>query len=513
MDTSNRPVGYTWLRQQFKISTSPISHESYIGGRASSVATEHGVLQEVFVPSYWPGDDPFEHIVFALKYDHLHLDMLRQVFAKLGPEQVLDYVEKQPNGKYTRQIGYLYEFLSDTTLPLSVTMGGTYVELLSSDNYLVSAHPQRDSRWRVTDNLLGSRHFAPVVRRNAEINSLLIKDFTEALQSFKQQVEPVLFQRAVDYLYFKETRSSYDIERETPSPDREQRFVAALRNAGNDTLTQVLSETSLTQLQNLIVEPRYAQQGFRRHQNYVGESPPGRPTIVHYVCPPGELVESLMTGLLDCAKRTDGLNPIVRAALIAFGFVFVHPFEDGNGRIHRFLIHDFLTRGGLVPEGMILPVSAYMLHHPREYERALEAFSKPLRRVVRFQLDDDEMLTIVNPDEAGGYYRYPDLTTQAGYLLYAVQETITTELASEILFIRNYDQAREAIREVIDMPDRRLDKLIKLLHQNRGALSKSKRHLYQELDDAELNRIELAYQSAFAQQTLSLDGDALPGQP
>lgn len=220
-----------------------------------------------------------------------------------------------------------------------------------------------------------------------------------------------------------------------------------------------------------------------------------------------------MTGLLDCATRTDGLNPIVRAALIAFGFVFVHPFEDRNGRIHRFLIHDFLTRGGLLPEGMILPVSAYMLHHPREYERVLEAFSKPLRRVVRFQLDDDEMLTIVNPDEAAGYYRYPDLTTQAGYLLYAVQETITTELASEILFIRNYDQAREAIREVIDMPDRRLDKLIKLLHQNRGTLSKSKRHLYQELDDTELTRIELAYQSAFAQQTLALDSDALAAQP
>ena len=31
------------------------------------------------------------------------------------------------------------------------------------------------------------------------------------------------------------------------------------------------------------------------------------------------------------------MDPIVAAAVLAFGFVYVHPFEDGNGRIHRYL--------------------------------------------------------------------------------------------------------------------------------------------------------------------------------
>jgi hypothetical protein len=31
-------------------------------------------------------------------------------------------------------------------------------------------------------------------------------------------------------------------------------------------------------------------------------------------------------------------------ALLGFGFMFVHPFEDGNGRIHRFLIHHCLAK-------------------------------------------------------------------------------------------------------------------------------------------------------------------------
>ncbi|WGG53632.1 Fic family protein [Rugamonas sp. DEMB1] len=254
-----------------------------------------------------------------------------------------------------------------------------------------------------------------------------------------------------------------------------------------------------------MVEPRYCQTSFRDWQNYVGESMPGRAPVVHYVCPPGTMVRDLMGGLVDCAGKAQGVHPVVRAALMSFGFLFIHPFEDGNGRIHRFLIHDFLGRDGVVPAGMVLPVSAYMLHQPQEYDRVLESYSKPLRTVVSISVDDDEQLTINNPLEASGSYRYPDLTYQALYLLRAVEQTINTELVTEILFIRSYDQAKVAICEVVDMPNARLDLLIKLLYQNRGSLSKGKRSLFREITDEELARIELAFEAAFAERTLALD--------
>jgi hypothetical protein len=498
--TTDRPVGMTWIIQQLSLSVMPLSHESYIGARSRSDATRPGVVRQVFPPNYWPGEDPFDHLVFALKYDDLHLNLLHQAFGRLGADRVLRYVEAQPNSKYARQLGYLYEFLSGTELALSVTVGGAYVDLLDSARYVVAATPVRSARWHVNDNLLGGARFSPVVRRIPAIDTLLQADFTATLRSVMAQVDPALFQRAVDYLYFKETRSSYGIERETPTVDREERFVRALREAGKEPVEEALGEAFLTALQNLIVEPRYAQPGYRSWQNYVGESMPHRAPLVHYVCPPGDMVADLMAGLLDCARKTQGMHPVVRAALVAFGFVYVHPFEDGNGRIHRFLIHDFLDRDGLVPRGMVLPVSAYMLHHPQEYDRALEAFSKPLRTVVRISLDDDEQLTITNPNEAAGTYRYPDLTLQVHYLLQAVEQTISTELVSEILFIRSYDAARAAIRDVVDMPGPRLNLLIKLLSQNRGVLSKAKRTLFKELTDDELVDIECAYRAAFANQ-------------
>ena len=498
MENKERPVGYTWLINELGLESVPLPHASYIGARARSDATRPSVVTEVFSQAYWPGEEPFDHMVFALKYDDLNLHLLGQAFRQLGAERMRDYIEAQPNGKYARQLGYLYEFLIGEQLALSVPVGGAYVDLLDPAHYLVAPKPVRSARWHINDNLLGSRRFCPVVRLIPAMRPLLDANLGETLAGFRDQVEPALYQRAVDYLYFKETRSSYDIEREKPTPDRELRFVRALHDAGKAPLEEALGEAALVAMQNLIVEARYARPSFRDDQNYVGESMPGRAPVVHYVCPPGDMVRDLMAGLIDCAQRTHGLHPVVRAALISFGFVFVHPFEDGNGRIHRYLIHDFLGRDGLVPPGMVLPVSAYMLHHPQEYERALEAFSKPLRTVVRIDLDDDEQLTVLNPDVSAGAWRYPDLTFQAHYLLHAVEQTISTELVTEILFIRGYDQARVVVREVVDMPNKKLDLIIKLMYQNRGTLAKGKRNLFRELSDEEVARIERAYAEAFA---------------
>src|SRR5674476_1016519 len=85
--------------------------------------------------------------------------------------------------------------------------------------------------------------------------------------------------------------------------------------------------------------------------------------MIHYICPPPIILGTLMNGLKETAEKTTGIYPEIRAAIIAFRFVFIHPFEDGNGRLHRFLIHDILVHDGIVPQGLIIPVSAHMLNN------------------------------------------------------------------------------------------------------------------------------------------------------
>ena len=124
-----------------------------------------GVVHETFPPNYWPGDDPFEHLVFALKYDDFNLDVLDQSLTKPGAGRVLAHVERQPNGRYARQLGYLYELLTGEQLALKGAIGGAYVNFLDPDKYLVATLPDKNTRWHVNDNLLGSARFCPVVGR------------------------------------------------------------------------------------------------------------------------------------------------------------------------------------------------------------------------------------------------------------------------------------------------------------------------------------------------------------
>ncbi|MGU7774710.1 Fic family protein [Burkholderia sp. MR1-5-21] len=48
-----------------------------------------------------------------------------------------------------------------------------------------------------------------------------------------------------------------------------------------------------------------------------------------------------------CPRHLQRPEPLVRAACAAFGFACLHPFRDGNGRIHRFLD----TRGRFISPG------------------------------------------------------------------------------------------------------------------------------------------------------------------
>lgn len=76
------------------------------------------------------------------------------------------------------------------------------------------------------------------------------------------------------------------------------------------------------------------------------------------------------------------LDAVIAAAVLAFGFVYVHPFVDGNGRLHRYLIHHVLAERGYNPASLVFPVSAAILERIDEYRAVLEDYSKRLMQVI-----------------------------------------------------------------------------------------------------------------------------------
>lgn len=47
-------------------------------------------------------------------------------------------------------------------------------------------------------------------------------------------------------------------------------------------------------------------------------------------------------------NRNDGINPLIKAAIIHSQFESIHPFEDGNGRVGRLLISLFLYKANVI---------------------------------------------------------------------------------------------------------------------------------------------------------------------
>jgi len=497
-----RPAGYQWLKVHYGLPDHQLTHTSWLGSNNSIELTSGGKVEQVYGLRYAPAaDTPLHHIEFALKYDDLNLDLLAIVSQRLEPVEVEAYIRKTPAGRYTRTIGFLYEWLTTRQLVIDKPVAANYVDVLDPRKYVIGT-VVKNVKWKINDNLPGTPAWCPLVRLKGELARLLEVDISAEFRELKASYSEETFRRAAQYLYRKETRSSYAIEQETPSPDRMEKFIALLMQAGTRATEVVLEKPELVTLQNVIVDPRYAAADVRDFQNYVGESLPGFEERFHYICPPPDMVASLMNGLIAATAKTRAVPTQVRAAMVSFGFVFIHPFEDGNGRLHRFLIHQILVRDGLVPGGTIIPVSAHMLSNMQEYDRVLEKYSVPLMQRIRYTKKPNEELLVTNPGEVNSYFRYPDLTDQVVYLAGTIAQTLQRDIPQELDFLMRYDEARTALQQIVDMPDKKLGNMLLFLHQNKGVFPKRRREQFAELTDEEVEHMQAAYRTVYEMDTL-----------
>jgi Fic family protein len=90
-----------------------------------------------------------------------------------------------------------------------------------------------------------------------------------------------------------------------------------------------------------------------------------------YTAPDAHDVPELMTEALDWLRQSDGVPPIIRAAMAHLHFVSIHPFRDGNGRVGRILQSLVLARAAiLAPE--FASIEPYLAAHTSDYYAALQ---------------------------------------------------------------------------------------------------------------------------------------------
>lgn len=490
-------VGYEYLIELFDLKVSGVTRPCVVDSKRTA-ASRHEDYLSIPLSMAVPSAKPIEHLIFALKNQGVQLEILQAVMLRLDPNEVQTALSQSPNGKYLRQIAFLFEQFTGHALQAKVSATG-YINLFDEKEY-VTGPTRRNQKYKINMNGLGNFDFCPVVRRTKILNSYLARDLFADLAAF---VEKAGGEKNVDRLlgwaYLSETRGSFELERENPSEDKAQRFVELLQHAHK---AEELTEDYLVLLQNsVITNPLFQELSFRTKQNWLSRRVmQSHIANVTFIPPEPVQVNRLMQGLLDYANAPypqDSNETLIKSLLVAFGFVFNHPFLDGNGRISRFLIHHGLCRSGLLAQGLILPISVAFKQHEGDYLTALESVSKPIRKLWRVhQLTCNEI--DAEFEGSGEAYRYWDGTAIAEFGLAMAQFALDHTLIEEQSFLEKFDQAYQIINNDYDLIDKDLINLIRMTVTNEGILSKKRRKQFALTVSSEvMDAIERVVQEIF----------------
>jgi len=449
----------------------------------------------IYTPRYKPNETLSSQLTFALKYEGIDLAILKALFLKIDQREIEEWLKSEPMGVYSRRIWFLYEWLMDKALNLPDLKTGNFVDILDPKQYY-GGSPEVSKRHRVRDNLPGVPDFCPLVRRTEKLDRFIGLHLDIIAKKETISIQPDVLARAAAFLMIKDSRASFEIEGENPEEKRAESWARAIGQAG----INHLSVKELIRLQSIVLEgQRFIPLGLRKEGGFIGgrERPSGRPVPDH-ISARAEDLPQLMQGMISVYERlkTGPMHPVLSAALIAFGFVYIHPFVDGNGRIHRYLIHHILAEMGFTPKEVVFPVSAVILDSLDEYRKVLESYSRPRLEFVDWQSTTKGNVEVLNNTQ--DLYRYFDATREAEYLFECVKQIIEKILPEEISYLEKYDRLKREIEGIVDMPNHLTTLLIHFLDQNHGVLSKRAREKeFKALTEAEVKQIEELYERIF----------------
>lgn len=498
-------VGYAALVHAFGVDA-PIRSAACVRSGYSKVARQDTPDWAIYEKRYRPEPTIAGHLTFALRHEPLDLLVLKRCFDKIDVADLSRIVAAEPNGIWTRRAWFLFEWLTGRHLEVPDLKSGNYIEALDPAKYY-TVKPVNSPRHRVRDNLPGVPDFCPVIRRTAILDTLIARNLDDAARQITSRVDRRVLSRAASFLLLADSQASFQIEGDRAPRNRIERWGRAVMQAGQ----QALSVAELERLQSVIIEgARLIEPGIRTDAVFLGDrAPDGAPVPEFIGARPMDLVR-LMAGLLaaDVRMSEGQMPPVIQAAAISFGFVMAHPFEDGNGRLHRFLIHHVLAERGFAPPGVLFPVSTAILAVIDEYAKVLKDHSGPLMDHIDWTTTPRLNVAVLN--DTRDFYALFDATKFAEFLYACVARTIDEALPMEIAHLRAYDQAKSEILSRFEMPDQTVSLLIAFLRQNDGALSKRRRQdEFAALSDAEVALIEGIVRDAFDAESNAVT----PGDP
>ncbi len=104
------------------------------------------------------------------------------------------------------------------------------------------------------------------------------------------------------------------------------------------------------------------------HFRKTGVCVAGKDGISH-IAPPADMVQGLITDLFEWLKNAQD-HILIKSCVFHYEFEFIHPFEDGNGRMGRFWQSKILSEWNPIFEN--LPIENMIWENQAEYYKAIE---------------------------------------------------------------------------------------------------------------------------------------------
>lgn len=484
------PCGYSALIEHFELSIPAPPRLAMVAERHEP---EEATDWLVFPRRRRPDDTLTDHLEFALKVEGVSLAVLNALFEVIPLEVLSSWVNQSPTSKYTRRIWFLYEWLTGRELDVPDVEGRpAAVDVVNPSQQVALTDGELSRRHQVRNNLPGSPRFCPMVRWTEMLKENVRKELDREAREVVGRTHPDVTARAAAFLLLSDSQSSFEIEGESPHRDRVHRWGQAIAEAG---VTELTVE-EFVRLQRIVIgDERFVEIGLREEGGFIGmrHRQTNEPLPEHISAKPEDLPE-LVEGVIayvERAKQQD-IDPVIVAAVAAFGLVYIHPFEDGNGRIHRWLIHHVLAEAGYNPPELPFPISAAILRNISAYRTVLQSYSKSLLPFIEWEPTDRGNVCVLN--DTADYYRFFDATAHAEFLFDCVEEAVRHDLPEEVAYLESYDRFVERVRYVVEMPSAMYDLLHRFLRQNDGTLSKRARTKeFAELTEDEVAEIETIF--------------------
>jgi len=467
---SVRYCGYEWLKRTYKLDIDSPNPVSKIGGAKRPDS-------RIFRPEYQPEETLAGHLLFALKHENLNLGILKLLFNSCDIRELEKWISENPQGQQTRRAWFFYEWLTGKALSLpDADTKFKYVDALN-EKFYYTADKINSPRHKVRNNMSGVPAFCWLVRKTPAMKAFDAKELHKQMKDAYSSHS--MIGRAEAFLLTKDSQSSFEIEKEK-FDNRSVRWMKTVRAF----MGSRLDDARLFEMQKQLVSN--PDNGWRTDFGWIGDRLPDATPLPEHISAPPNKLKALMGAWLEAYSLMFDRHPVAAATALAYGFIIIHPFTDGNGRIHRFILHQM----GKVP------VSSELLEHIDGYIASLKKLSEPILERSEWTVTADYNIELIN--DTTELYRYADATEQAEFIYKCIEQFVTHRLPLELEYLSAFDEAKRIIDEAHDMPDKDLTLLVNLCVQNEGDLSKKKRKLFEQLSDDNIVFAEKTVKDVFA---------------